>query len=292
MNKMRIGGRLNHRSVTILLLLLALMGCTVPMPAGMPNAIPDSPLRPTETVPLTETQSLPGDDLPADGGDQMAERVEFAPGANATTLSGTLAAGSEQHYALAASTGQTVTVQTVGNDAPVNFTVYGPGGTSWSGEIQANADNGVMTQVAVPENGDYLVTLTVPADGAETSYEVSFTVAPSAVERITFPAGAVTTERSGSLPSGPGNLQYLLSANTGMTLTVDATSDATPLSMTIESPSGNQWIPEMMPADDGYTIGHQFTLPEPGYYLVTLTKGDDSPSTNYTVTFTLVPTAL
>jgi hypothetical protein len=73
----------------------------------------------------------------------------------------------------------------------------------------------------------------------------------------------------------------------GQTLTVDATSDGTPLSMTIEGPSGNQWIPEMMTAPEGYTIGIQFSLPEPGYYLVTLAKADHTPSTNYTVTFTL-----
>jgi hypothetical protein len=70
-------------------------------------------------------------------------------------------------------------------------------------------------------------------------------------------------------------------------MTIDATSDGAPLSMTIESPSGNQWIPEMMEATDGFTIGHEFTLPEPGYYLVTLAKGDHSPSTNYTITFTM-----
>lgn len=47
----------------------------------------------------------------------------------------------------------------------------------------------------------------------------------------------------------------------------------------------------MMPADDGYTIGHQSVLPEPGYYLVTLTKGDETPATDYTGTFTLAPAA-
>jgi hypothetical protein len=72
-----------------------------------------------------------------------------------------------------------------------------------------------------------------------------------------------------------------------MTLTVDAASDTAPLSMTIESPSGNQWIPEMLPADTGYTIGHEALLPEPGYYLVTLAKGEDAPATEYLITFTL-----
>lgn len=289
MKQRRIGRSLNYRTVTILVLLLALVGCTMPLPVATPGATPEGTAAATE--PLTDTQSSPAGELPTDGGDQMAERVEFEPDTTTATLSGTLTAGSDKQYALAASAGQTVTVAAVGDEGPVNFTVYGPGSTSWSGESQADADNRVMTQVVAPENGDYLVTLSVPTDGAETAYEVTFTVEPNAVARIAFPGGETTTERSGSLPSGAIVQQYLLSANTGMTLTVDATSDAAPLSMTIESPSGNQRIPEMMPADDGYTIGHQFVLPEPGYYLVTLAKGDEAPATNYTVTFTLVSTA-
>lgn len=289
MKQLRIGRSLNYRIVTILVLLLALVGCTMPLPVGTPGATPEGTAAATE--PLTDIQSSPAGELPTDGGDQMAERVEFEPDTTTATLSGTLTAGSDKQYALAASAGQTVTVEAVGDEGPVNFTVYGPGNTSWSGESQADADNRVMTQVVAPENGDYLVTLTAPADGAETSYEVTFTVEPNAVARIAFPGGETTTERSGSLPSGAIVQQYLLSANTGMTLTVDATSDVAPLSMTIESPSGNQRIPEMMPADDGYMIGHQFVLIEPGYYLVTLAKGNEAPATNYTVTFTLASTA-
>lgn len=288
MKQRRIGRTLHYRTLTILVLLLALVGCTMPMPVGTPSATPVGTAATTE--PLTDTQSSSTGDLPTGGGDQMAERVEFAPGTTATTLSGTLTAGSEQQYALAASIGQTLTVQTVGEEGPVNFTVYGPDGASWTGEAQTDADNQLMTQVTVPATGDYLVTLTVPTAGVEINYEVAFAFGTNPVERIAFPEGE-TTERSGALPSGPSVQQYLLSANTGMTLTVDATSDAAPLSMTIESPSGNQRIPEMMPADDGYTIGHQFALTEPGYYLVTLTKGDEAAATNYTVIFTLTPTA-
>lgn len=104
--------------------------------------------------------------------------------------------------------------------------------------------------------------------------------------RIAVTSDGNSTERSGELTDGVVVQHYLLSTNAGVILTVDATSDAVPLSMTIESPSSNQWIPEMMPADDGYTIGREFTVEEPGYYLVTLTKGEDTPSTNFTITFT------
>ncbi len=239
-----------------------------------------------------EAQEPPLADEPsAVVGDEMAERVEFAEGTTETTLSGIIAAGSNKQYALAASAGQTVRVQTVSDGAPVDITVYGPGGASWPGEAQG-ADATVTVEVTAPENGDYLVTLSLPAEAGESSYEVTFTIdatasQPGPVARIAFAPDASPTERSGELPDGPVVQQYLLSTNAGVTLAVDATSDEAPLSMTIESPSGNRWIPEMMPADDGYTIGREFTVPEPGYYLVTLTKDAGTPSKNFSIAFTL-----
>jgi hypothetical protein len=106
-------------------------------------------------------------------------------------------------------------------------------------------------------------------------------------ERVAFDPGAISAQRSSLLPSGPGVKQYVLAGSAGQTMTVDATSDDVPLAMTIESPAGMRWIPEMRPADDGYHIGQQLTLPQTGDYLVTLTKADHTPSTNYTITFTI-----
>jgi hypothetical protein len=106
-------------------------------------------------------------------------------------------------------------------------------------------------------------------------------------ERVVFAPGAISAQRSGLLPSGVGVKQYVLGGRAGQTMTVDATSDDVPLAMTIESPSGTRWIPEMMPVDGGYFIGRRFTLPETGDYLVTLSKAERTPSTNYTITFTI-----
>jgi hypothetical protein len=227
----------------------------------------------------------------------LAERVEFDSGAASTTHSGTLAAGNSKEYALTAVAGQTLEVQTAGDSVPISLTVYAPGGMAWSGEPVAGGFYTSTVQVPVTKTGDYLVRLSVPADAAQTTYDVTFTLAASApqpmtpqpgpAERIDFDPQTGSAQRSGLMPSGLGVEQYVLSLNAGQTLTVEATSDGAPLSMTIESPSGNQWIPEMMPASEGYSIGHQFALPEPGYYLVTLVKGDHTPSTNYTITFVL-----
>lgn len=111
-------------------------------------------------------------------------------------------------------------------------------------------------------------------------------------ERVELAAGTPSTEITSLMPSGPGINQYVIAAEEGQSLAVDVTSDGVPLSLTIESPSGNRWIPEMMTAPEGYTIGIQLTVPETGDYLITLGKADHTPSTNFTVTFTLrsVPT--
>lgn len=52
-------------------------------------------------------------------------------------------------------------------------------------------------------------------------------------------------------------------------------------------PHGMQPIPEMPPADDSYRVGHESALPESGDYVVTLTKADHTPSTNFTADFTI-----
>ncbi|MCC6456705.1 MAG: hypothetical protein IT328_17250 [Caldilineaceae bacterium] len=295
---MKTANRLQFLLACVVTLLL-LSGCTgVMRPAATPEAIAGSETpeseAPVSETPVPETPSAAA--APDEGGIVQAERVAFEGGANSATLSGTLAAGEEKQYALSASAGQLLHIQTVSTDAPISITVYAPGGESWAGEAQAAGAYIVVAQVPVPAHGDYLVVLSTP-DAPEASYDVAFTIdanvvqpptpQPGPVDRVFFEADGTAAERSGLMPSGPGIQQYLVSANAGRTLTVDATSDGTPLSMTIESPSGNQWIPEMMTVSDGYTIGQQLTLPEPGYYLVTLTKADHTPSTNYTITFTL-----
>jgi pimeloyl-ACP methyl ester carboxylesterase len=124
-----------------------------------------------------------------------------------------------------------------------------------------------------------------------TQTDIPVTALPSPVEspeRVAFETGANSAQRSSLLPSGYGVKQYVLTGNAGQTMTVDVFSDDVPLSMTITMPNGMQRIPEMSPADGGgYRVGHEFTLPEPGDYIVTLTKADHTPSTNYAADFAI-----
>lgn len=264
---------------TLLLAILLFTGCTPITPSAStlstlatPEAAQETTI-PSDTTTLTPEPTSESEQV--DGGVRLAEHVEFDSGANSVTHSGTLAAGSDKEYALTAVAGQILHVQTVGSNAPVSFTVYAPGGMAWSGEPQTNQDNTFAAQIPISNTGDYLVTLSMPEADAGTDYDVTFAVEASAsqpmtpqpgpAERIDFDPQTGSAQRSGLMPTGLGIEQFVFSVNAGQTMTIDATSDGTPLSMTIESPSGNQWIPEMMPLADGYTIGHQFTLTEPGY---------------------------
>lgn len=253
------------------------------------GAVPTSqPATPLPTV----TPAPPGGGIPGE-----PTRINFNPGETSATRSADLPAGGVKAYVLRASAGQSMHVQTVGWSAPVNFTIRGPGGTTWHGEMGA-ADVFIFTaQVTLPEDGDYVVTLNVPPDARATRYDVVFTIvdgAPPATpaptnppERIQFAPGTTSAQRDGLLASGPGGLQYVLAASAGQTMIVDVTSDGAPLSLTITEPSGTQRFAELSQEPGGYRIGHQFVLPESGDYLVTVGKADHTPSTNYTVVFTI-----
>lgn len=104
------------------------------------------------------------------------EQIEFAPNATSTSRSGALPDGGTKEYVLAASAGQIMQVQTTGYSAPVAFTIHSPSGLSWSGEAQGSEVYTYTAQVTLPEDGDYMVTLSVPAGAGATRYDVTFTI--------------------------------------------------------------------------------------------------------------------
>lgn len=107
---------------------------------------------------------------------QGRERVEFEKGATSATRSGVLSGGGVREYVLFAAAGQSMHIQTTGYDAPVEFTLIGPGGQTWSGEKGAAGVHIFTRQVALPESGDYVVRLSVPQGAGSTRYDVAFTI--------------------------------------------------------------------------------------------------------------------
>jgi hypothetical protein len=227
-------------------------------------------------------------------GPEAAERVEFEPGATSASRSGQLPDGGIQRYVLRAAAGQVMEVQATGYTAPVEFVVRSPGGETWTGEPSGSEVYIYTTLVALPRDGDYVVTLWVPAGAGATRYDAAFTISTGATpspseppERVNFAPGATSGQRSGLLPSGAGLKQYVLGASAGQAMTVELASDGAPLGLTIASPAGTTWRSETLPADGGYRATQTLALPETGGYLVTLTKPDHTPSTNYQVVFTI-----
>lgn len=278
-------------------LVLVLSACT-PAPAKSPveaMTAPEATPTALQTSPQVTTTSTTRDQP-----DEPDERVEFEPGITSTKRSGAIIEGGSKEYVLSGAAGQSLNIRMVGYDAPVEFTLSGPGGIAWSGEPGASDVYIFAVQVVLPEDGDYAVRLSVPSEAGDTRYDVIFSMItnPQATvpmstespERVEFASGAFSAHWSSLLPSGLGVKQYVLAARDGQTLTVDITSVDVPISFTITSPSGIQLFTEVSqasPTNGGYSAGYSFFLSETGDYLVTLTKAEHTPSTRYTVDLTI-----
>ena len=141
---------------------LNFVAATTITPTVLPTALSTS----TPTAPLTPTA----------GSGSSRERVEFQPGATSATRSGVLSEGGVKEYALRALAEQTMHVQTVGYNAPVEFTLTSLNGETWSGEPQPSDVYIFTVQVILAQKGDYAVRLSVPPDAGATRYDVTFTI--------------------------------------------------------------------------------------------------------------------
>lgn len=224
---------------------------------------------------------------PTPDSSQSQERIEFDLGYSSATRIGDLPEGGMKEYVVSAAAGQTMHIQTVGYNAPVEFTLSGPSGEIWTSEQQASDVNISTAQVNLPQDGDYVVRLMVPPDARHTDYEITFTIETTSVptilppaeppETVEFASGATLAQRSGMLPSGPALKQYALAGKAGQTLTVEVNGADVPISISFTTPGGMT----------GSRSGHKFLFDENGIYLVTLSKFGETPSTDYTVVFTI-----
>jgi hypothetical protein len=255
--------------------------------SATPTAPPTIPSISTPTAPLAPT--------PTAGSGSSRERVEFEPGAISATRSGNLPAGGAKQYVLWAAAGQTMLVHTVGYNAPVEFTLTSPNGGTWSGELAPSEVYIFTVQVVLPQNGDYVTTLSVPPAAGATRYDVIFTISansqpstpPPVVspERVRFAPGATSATRSGDLPAG-GIKDYVLWAAAGQSMHVQTVANNAPVEFTLTSPNGETWSGEPQPSDV-YIFTMQVTLPHTGDYKVKLSVPPDTRATHYNVIFTI-----
>jgi hypothetical protein len=83
---------------------------------------------------------------------QSRQRVRFARGASAATLTGTVRGYAYRDYVVAASAGQTITLELNGKTISPVFTVFRPDGENLEGATQMNDFTGEL-----PGSGDYVV---------------------------------------------------------------------------------------------------------------------------------------
>ncbi len=249
-----------------------------------PLATP-SPGFPDATLPLSPTVSLT---TPAES-DSFAlpapTPISFAPGITSTEVDGTLVEGATNPYLVQAQQGETMTMTLTSPNNDVQLRISGQDGT-----VLKRAEEGPSTWTGqLPTAQGYLIEAI--AVGPATNYTLQMAHKPLAstntAERIEWTPGTTMAERSGTLPAGVSNKQYGLGLTTGQSLTIDLTSDSTPLNLTINSPTGNVWTATMNPTANGYAVNYPLTLPETGDYVVTLSKADQTPVANYSVRFTV-----
>lgn len=240
---------------------------------------------------------------PAGGDPGQPQRTPASPPASGESLAGT-------HWMLVSfgKPGEETPVRE-GSNVTVEFQedgqVGGSGGcNSYSGQYQVEGDSIAFHEIAS--------TLMACADQTVTGQEAQYLQALDTASQFTLAdnrlrifydsdqnvlnftpleASSASTAQppvitdSNLMPSGPDEKQYTLAAEAGQTIMIEVTSDGVPLSLTITSPSGVERFPEAVPDGSGFRISHSFVASEAGAYHLTLTKADQTPSTNYTATF-------
>lgn len=191
-----------------------------------------------------------------------ATRIKSDPGESSAAIHDNLAERATAFYVLAAQQGQIMAVEISSPTGDVRLSVVGEDGTPL--KRYQNGPSSWKSQL--PATQDYLIHAV--SVGPATDYTLRVWVEPvgeSGAESVAFAPGETSASRSGALPTG-GVKEYVLA---------------------IEDPLGFSMIPEMREVEGGYAISAQFTRPASDVYWVTLNKGDHSPSTNYSVDFTV-----
>ncbi len=201
-----------------------------------------------------------------------SERIRFARGATSTQLARRIAVDNEvDSYVLEAFIGQTMQV-TVDN---AYLTVVSP-----SGEPLARAQTGAQNVNRVlPESGDYIVQVSVPAGFAPVSYTLTVTITgepdrSTSTERIRFQPGTSSTQVVGQLVGGAEN-SYLLHVLAGQTMSLTVDNGT----LTVVSPSGEPLVRGTVTAQPVRSFSR--TLTETGDYQVSVSAPADAGVVNY-----------
>ena len=214
------------------------------------------------------------------------ERISFARGESATTIEATLPANGQKQYALNARAGQIMEIR-VSSDvfSTIDMTMRGPRGTLWNGLQFGLGSAEALLTVALPESGDYIVTLTGDA-GVEYTAHFGIANAPNLQdERVRFAAGATASQLTRFITDG-STKRYVLGASAGQEMSVFVSSLLAPVDFTIVAPNGAAWQAETL-GSEAHIRARTITLPQSGDYLVILRGATPNGTTKYNIDFTV-----
>jgi|GEM_PF-3077012 len=191
-----------------------------------PSATPTSTAVPTTAVPPTvvpPTAVPPTAILPTPIPGPVPIRINFAKGATAGIVQGTVNAGSFLNYIIGAGKNQPLIISLDNPNNGVSFSVTGLG----DGVIYVGAGQKLTSwQTMLTVTQDYLVRVSAGAS------KQNFTLNIRTPARITFDPGAISANRNGTTPGGL-NVAYILRANANqkMDINLATTSGAAVLSV-------------------------------------------------------------
>jgi hypothetical protein len=201
------------------------------------------------------------------------QRIQFAPGTDHGSASGTFSEGEVDNFVLRAGAGQTMFVSVTPSEAGASVAVYDPNGT----KIAEPAEPGAEFSVALPASGDYTITVG-PGRSEVSAYTLNVRIpaatppSTSAPQRIRFAPGTDNATVQGSIAPGT-TARYALRAAAGQTMTVSVGPDEFAALTTIFGPNG-----EVVGAGHTLTTAN---LPATGDYVVEV--GNTGSTSNFTL---------
>jgi hypothetical protein len=210
-----------------MIFLLALTGCQQ-QESSQATAVPPTTIAtsiPATSSPTATTMPSPTAEATATTGSTAVSqptiapqpiRIHFAPGAIASTQTGTVQPLVAQEYLLYALGGQTMHVSLTSPNGNVNFALQGVSDGQPYKRVE-NEDR--FWDGNLPQSQDYLIRI-ITADAAENyTLNVMIDPLPTEPQRIEFAPGAVSASVSGTIEPNTYD-QYVLSAQAGQTMHV------------------------------------------------------------------------
>ena len=247
----------------------------------------------------TATAAAPVTPSPAPGATPVVpaeppEQVEFPAGPVPVERGGLLPSGlSVKQYVLAATAGQTLTVDVISDGAPLSLEITLPNGFKRIPEMMPVEGGGyrIGHQFVVDQTGDYLITLTKAEHTPSTHYTAIFTLSATtppvaqptpAAQRISFATGETSATVSGALPAS-GSVLYVLRAQQGQTMTADLSFTLGQAILVVWGEDGT-----VLQTDHAEVSHFQGVLPSTQDYYIQLKGNPDGP-TDYSLQVTIPP---